>query len=112
VLKLFPKVTVCDGYPRYVIDRNRVTGGGISSGLDEAMAIVCMLFGEEPTKIGQLTMQYNPDPPFCDGDPSVAEPGIVNQVRSNLEPGVEALAKAVKDIQKSFPHPQKKSRGA
>ena len=112
VLKLFPKVTVCDGYPRYVIDRNRVTGGGISSGLDEAMAIVCKLLGEEPTKLGQLTMQYAPDPPFCDGDPSVAEPSIVKQVRSGFADGVKKLSDAVKDIQKSFPHQQKKSKGA
>jgi len=112
VLKLFPKVTVCAGYPRYVIDRNRVTGGGISSGLDEAMAIVCMLLGEEATKTGQLTMQYAPDPPFCDGDPSVAEPALVKQVRSGFADGVKKLSDAVKDVQASFGNKQKKSKGA
>ncbi|HEY6971738.1 MAG TPA: DJ-1/PfpI family protein [Candidatus Angelobacter sp.] len=112
VLKLFPKVKVEPGYPRFVVDRNRVTGGGISSGLDEAMEIVCMLQGKEATKRGQLTMQYAPDPPFCDGDPSVAEPAIVDQVRSDFKPGVEALSKAVKDIQGSFPPQKKKSKGA
>src|SRR5208337_3433836 len=34
LLKRFPKVTVVDGHPRFHLDRNRLTGGGISSGLD------------------------------------------------------------------------------
>jgi len=28
-------VKVAEGYPRFVVDRNRVTGGGVSSALDE-----------------------------------------------------------------------------
>ena len=31
-LKRFPKIKVVEGHPRFVVDRNRVTGGGISSG--------------------------------------------------------------------------------
>ncbi|HEY2136154.1 MAG TPA: DJ-1/PfpI family protein [Xanthobacteraceae bacterium] len=33
-LKKFPKVKVVEGHPRFVVDGNRLTGGGISSGLD------------------------------------------------------------------------------
>ena len=32
----YPKIRVATGYPRFIVDRDRVTGGGISSGLDEA----------------------------------------------------------------------------
>ena len=38
---------LADGYPRFVIDANRITCGDISSGLDEAMAMVALLLGQE-----------------------------------------------------------------
>ena len=45
-LKKYP-VTVVEGYPRYWHDRNRVTGGGISSALDEAFYLVKVIAGDE-----------------------------------------------------------------
>ncbi|MBC7777505.1 MAG: DJ-1/PfpI family protein [Phycisphaerae bacterium] len=71
-LALYPGVTVAPGFPRYVIDGKRITGGGISSGMDEALAIVEVLRGAEIAKQVQLMMQYAPNPPFNSGDPSVA----------------------------------------
>src|SRR5258708_16057137 len=88
VLALFPGVTVADDYPRFVIDANRITGAGISSGLDEAMAIVALLLGDEAARQGQLTMQYAPTPPFNDGDPSVADPTVLFQVTNSMRKGV------------------------
>ena len=41
----FPDVKVVDGHPRFCLDRNRLTGGGISSGLDEALALIQLLKG-------------------------------------------------------------------
>ncbi len=95
VLRLFPAVTVADGYPRYVVDGNRVTGGGISSCLDESMAIVSILLGDEAAKRGQLTVQYEPRPPFHSGDPSVAQATTMYSVSSTMHPGAEALSAAV-----------------
>lgn len=43
--KRFKKVKVARGQPRFVVDGNRLTGGGISSGLDEALALVEILAG-------------------------------------------------------------------
>ena len=110
VLKLFPKVIVAEGYPRFVIDANRVTGGGISSGLDEGMAIVSLLLGNHAAKRGQLTMQYAPQPPFNNGDPSTAEPSVLYEVSSNFRQSVEDLGKVVKEVQASFG--QKRSQSA
>lgn len=64
-LKEYPNVKVAKGTPRYVIDRNRVTGGGISSGLDESLKLVAMITGKEKGKkvakqVQQVT-QYYPD---------------------------------------------------
>ncbi|AKZ26216.1 DJ-1/PfpI family protein [Ralstonia pseudosolanacearum] len=63
-LKQFPAIKVAEGFPRYVIDGNRITGGGISSGLDEALAIVAHVAGQDIAKHVQMITQYFPDPPF------------------------------------------------
>lgn len=75
-LKLFPEINVADGYPRYVVDRNRVTGGGISSGMDEALKLISIIGSDIVARKVQLNVQYHPDPPFNDGDPSVSGPPI------------------------------------
>src|SRR6185436_15770009 len=59
----FPEVKVAAGYPRYVVDRNRVTGGGISSGLDEALKLVELIAGKKIAEQVQVTTQYFPKPP-------------------------------------------------
>ena len=63
-LKAFPQVKVVPGYPRFVVDRNRVTGGGISSGLDEALELVARISSYDiATQVQQVT-QYFPRPPI------------------------------------------------
>jgi cyclohexyl-isocyanide hydratase len=66
---------------RVVFDRNRVTGAGVTSGLDFALALVAHLFGEERAKRVALSMEYDPHPPFAGGSPASAEPSIVTAVR-------------------------------
>ncbi|NEP12674.1 MAG: DJ-1/PfpI family protein [Symploca sp. SIO2C1] len=70
-LKQFPQINVVDGYPRFFVDDSkgtqrgiRVTGGGISSGLDEALELVKLIAGEEVAEEVQLSTQYFPDPPI------------------------------------------------
>jgi cyclohexyl-isocyanide hydratase len=62
-LKAFPEVCVVPGTPRFVIDRDRITGGGISSGLDEALALIEMLTSTKVAQSVQQNTQYYPDPP-------------------------------------------------
>lgn len=62
-LQQFPEITVAEGHPRYVVDRNRVTGGGISSGLDEALELVARISSYEIAQQVQLVTQYFPNPP-------------------------------------------------
>lgn len=62
-MKRFPKVTLAAGFPRYCLDRNRLTGGGISSGLDEALMLIQLLSGTEAAQSVQQTTQYYPRPP-------------------------------------------------
>lgn len=66
----FPKVKVVDGHPRFHLDRNRLTGGGISSGLDEALELVRLLRGEQVAQSVQQTTQYYPEPPISSEIPA------------------------------------------
>ena len=63
-LKSFGGVKVAKGHPRFVVDRNRVTGGGISSGLDEALELVARISSYEIAKQVQSVTQYFPRPPI------------------------------------------------
>jgi cyclohexyl-isocyanide hydratase len=69
---------------RVVVDRNRVTGGGVTAGIDFALQLVAELVGEDYAKIIQLGIEYNPAPPFNSGHPSVAEPHIVDLVKQGM----------------------------
>jgi cyclohexyl-isocyanide hydratase len=76
VLRLF-RCTVVDDYRRYVHSGNRVTGAGISAGLDEALYLISVLEGTPSARRSQLAMQYRPDPIFHCGDP--AQPDLRDQ---------------------------------
>lgn len=82
-LKTFGKITVVDGFPRFVESRkpgsNRLTGGGISSGLDEALHLVRLLKGDDVAEDIQSSMQYYPQPPFpekLEAPPTCRFPGL------------------------------------
>lgn len=62
-LKKFPNIDVDTQNQRFIVSPNRLTGGGISSGLDEALQLIILLFGEETAKDVQATTQYFPQPP-------------------------------------------------
>ncbi|MDQ0466208.1 cyclohexyl-isocyanide hydratase [Caulobacter ginsengisoli] len=70
LLQSYPKITVADGHPRFVLDGNRLTGGGISSGLDEALELIKLLSGEAAAVQVQQTTQYYPDPPVSSQIPN------------------------------------------
>jgi len=65
---------------RWVIDRNRASGGGVTAGIDFGLAMVAELFGEETARIVQLSVEYNPAPPFNSGHPDVAKPETIEAV--------------------------------
>jgi transcriptional regulator GlxA family with amidase domain len=62
-LKRFKTIDVDTRRRRYVQSGNRLTGGGISSGLDEALKLIMLLFGDDTAKSVQATTQYFPAPP-------------------------------------------------
>lgn len=62
-LKQFKQVEVVPGHPRFVQSGNRLTGGGISSGLDEALRLIELLAGTGTAMGVQALTQYFPAPP-------------------------------------------------
>jgi cyclohexyl-isocyanide hydratase len=62
---------------RTVFDRNRVTGGGVTAGIDFALALAKEMHGEAVAKTLQLAFEYDPAPPVDAGSPEKAGPEIV-----------------------------------
>lgn len=71
---------------RVVKDRNRITGGGVTAGIDFGLSIAAELFGEETATAIQLMMEYQPQPPFQSGHPSTATPETVARVKAAAAP--------------------------
>jgi cyclohexyl-isocyanide hydratase len=57
---------------RIVRDRNRLSGGGVTAGIDFGLALAADLAGEETAKLLQLAFEYDPQPPFDCGTPERA----------------------------------------
>lgn len=66
---------------RVVCDRNRITGGGVTAGIDFGLVVAAELCGEGTAKMIQLLLQYDPAPPFDVGTPEKAEAVTVAQVK-------------------------------
>lgn len=72
-------------YERVVFDRNRITGGGITAGIDFGLHVAAMLRGARTAQEIQLMMEYDPQPPFHSGSPAMADPALVQQVSASRQ---------------------------
>jgi len=82
---------------RVVVDRNRVTGGGVTAGIDFALTLMAEVRGEQFAKAVQLSLEYDPAPPFDAGSPDKAGPDIVATYQrrvAKLAPDREARFRA------------------
>ena len=79
-LNFLERFHVASENSRVVIDRNRITGAGVSSGIDFALRLAAELFGETVAKEIQLMIEYDPKSLFTSGHPDVAEPSLVKKV--------------------------------
>jgi cyclohexyl-isocyanide hydratase len=69
---------------RIVRDRNRMTGGGVTSGIDFALALVSEMVGREAAEAIQLQLEYDPKPPFNAGTPHTAPAGVLADVKKKM----------------------------
>jgi cyclohexyl-isocyanide hydratase len=83
---------------RVCVDRNRVTGGGVTAGIDFALTLVSIMIDRQSAEMIQLRLEYNPAPPFNAGSPDTAPPEILALMREKIAPAKarrsEAIARA------------------
>jgi cyclohexyl-isocyanide hydratase len=69
---------------RVVVDGRFISGGGVTAGIDMALAVVAELLGPEQAQTIQLMLEYAPAPPFTAGHPDTAPAAVVAQSRALL----------------------------
>ena len=87
-LHLLPRLGAKPKAQRVVRDRNRISGGGVTSGIDFGLTLAAELAGEEAARLIQLGVEYDPKPPFDSGSPAAAGPQREAIVRGRNEKGV------------------------
>jgi len=74
---------------RVVCDGNRITGAGVTAGIDFGLAVAAELFGPAIAQRIQLAIEYAPAPPFESGDPDTAPDGIRRELRRDSHDTLE-----------------------
>jgi cyclohexyl-isocyanide hydratase len=69
---------------RVCTDRNRITGGGVTAGIDFALTVVSMLVNRKTAEAIQLGIEYNPAPPFNSGSPDTAPAEVLASVNERV----------------------------
>src|SRR5258706_4173947 len=92
---------------RVCVDRNRVTGGGVTAGIDFALTLVSIMIDRQTAEAIQLRIEYNPAPPFNAGSPDTSPPEILALMREKIAPAQarrsEAIHRAAARL--AAPHP-------
>ena len=83
---------------RVVRDGNVFTGGGVTAGIDFALALAAEIAGPETAQAIQLTLEYAPAPPFNAGRPDTAPPEILARVRAGMEKLLPVRRQAVRRV--------------
>lgn len=86
----YPQIEFAEG--RVVRDRNRITGGGVTAGIDFGLALIAEVSGPEAAAAIQLLCEYDPQPPTPYGHPRSAPPeliaavaGVAGPLRADLD---------------------------
>jgi cyclohexyl-isocyanide hydratase len=93
---LLPRLGAVATPGRVVVDGNRITGGGVTAGIDFALRVAAELAGEQVAKAIQLGLEYNPAPPFASGHPDVADAATIELVKARLAPSKSGLERLLK----------------
>jgi cyclohexyl-isocyanide hydratase len=83
--ELLPLVGATHEKARIVKDGNIITAGGVTSGIDFALAVVAEIAGESVAQDIQLSIEYDPNPPFDAGHPDRASESVKAAVAPRYE---------------------------
>jgi cyclohexyl-isocyanide hydratase len=96
MLKAFGAIPVAQ---RVVVDGNVITGGGVTAGIDFALAVAAEVAGSEAAQRIQLAIEYDPAPPFNSGSPDQAPASV----RAGLAPAYEQRVAAFRgDLERAM----------
>jgi cyclohexyl-isocyanide hydratase len=82
---LLPMVGASHEKARIVKDGNIITAGGVTSGIDFALSIAAEIAGEAVAQSIQLSIEYDPAPPFDTGHPDRAPSSIRAMLAARYE---------------------------
>ena len=72
---------------RRVVEQGKViTAAGVSAGIDMALTLAARVAGQDVAESIQLSIEYDPQPPFNAGSPLVARPELVERARTRAQP--------------------------
>lgn len=83
---------------RVVIDRNRITGGGVTAGIDFGLVVAEELFGPSVSQEIQLAIEYQPSPPHRSGLPATASASVREAVLRRAAPALEERRRIVERV--------------
>jgi cyclohexyl-isocyanide hydratase len=83
--ELLPLVGATHEKKRVVKDGNLITAGGVTSGIDFGLRVVADLAGDTVAQGIQLSLEYDPDPPFASGHPDRASESVMASLSPRYE---------------------------
>ena len=84
-------------HERVVQDRNRITGGGVTAGIDFGLTLCAIMQGQAAAESAQLIIEYAPAPPFNAGTPETAPKAVLDRaIAMRAGPVEQARQKAIK----------------
>jgi cyclohexyl-isocyanide hydratase len=89
---------------RVCIDRNRITGGGVTAGIDFGLTLAAILTDRPTAEAIQLGIEYNPAPPFDAGSPDTAPAEVLAAVKKRMAARTgrrEAMTRAAAKMEKA-----------
>jgi cyclohexyl-isocyanide hydratase len=82
-------------HERVCVDRNRITGGGVTAGIDFGLYVAAELGGQPLAERIQLYLEYAPSPPFASGTPASAPTEVLSAYMEASAAMLERRATAV-----------------
>jgi cyclohexyl-isocyanide hydratase len=77
---------------RVCIDRNRLTGAGITAGVDFGITVAGKWAGENMGRVIELIMEYAPQPPYGTGRPDLADAQTLAAGRAALQQAMTGVS--------------------
>jgi cyclohexyl-isocyanide hydratase len=90
-VELLPMVGATCQKARVVRDGNVFTGGGVTAGIDFALTVAAELAGAEAAQRIQLSIEYDPAPPYASGHPERAPATVREAMAERFGPRIQTF---------------------